>query len=56
MVVMCWCCIDVLMKSPARVEGMFLLYVCKRVYQGRTLMVMSLGNESYKNARTLWRE
>jgi hypothetical protein len=28
-----------------------------RDYQGRTLMVMSnVGNESYKNARTLWCE
>jgi hypothetical protein len=31
-------------------------YVCGRDYQGRTLMVMNVGNESYKNARTLWRE
>lgn len=33
-----------------------LLCMCGRDYQGRTLMVMYVGNESYKNARTLWRE
>lgn len=37
-------------------EGVSLLCI-RRDYQGRTLMAMSnVGNESYKNARTLWRE
>jgi len=39
----CCCCLAVLMKWPARLEGMFLLYVWRRVYQGRTLMVYEFG-------------